>query len=345
MVGRGLRKLHPQVEVRFRWIESAGDQHADVPLSQVGGKGLFVSSVEQAVLSGQADLAVHSMKDVPCDVATPGLTFAATPKRAEVHDVLIARDGVTRLEDLPNAAVLGTASPRRAAQARALRPDLQTKLIRGNVETRLSKAADEQGGYHATLLAACGLRRLGLNNRPDASAISIDAMLPAAGQGALCLQCRSDDHITLTRCLPLNHPLSSAAIHAERAVVAGLKAGCHSPVAVLAERVELDAAGAKRNADAHWFRLRAEVVSIDGRRRASFDQQVKTSDLGRLPAKAVESLQEQGARDILAEAARLGLTPPEGTSRARPSRADARRPQQPKDAQDPRDRLADAIRA
>ncbi|MEM6750726.1 MAG: hydroxymethylbilane synthase, partial [Planctomycetota bacterium] len=307
MVGRGLQKLHPNVDVRYRWVESDGDRQDQRALSEIGGKGLFVSAVEQALLDGHADLAVHSMKDMPCDTATPGLTIAAVPRRAEAHDVLVAPAGVTRLEDLPQGAVLGTASPRRAAQARALRPDLRPALMRGNVETRLAKAASPDSGYHATLLAACGLRRLGLRDSTEAAPLPVEAMLPAAAQGALCLQCRAGDHVTLTRCLPLNHPLSAAAIHAERAVVAGLAAGCHSPVAVFAEPVGIEqAAGAARNADAHWFRLRAKVVSIDGRLAADFDQRVKTRDLGRLPAHAVRALLDQGAADLLAEADQRG---------------------------------------
>ncbi len=297
MVGAGLSRLHPRVEVRYVWVESEGDRVTSGPLSSVGGKGLFTKAVEQAVLSGEADLAVHSMKDIPADDETPGLQIAAVPRRADVRDVLVSRHGSASLSALPRGASVGTSSPRRAAQVLRARPDLTIEVIRGNVGTRISRATTGVGP-DATLLAAAGLSRLGLHEHLS-GVLPVDAVLPAAAQGALGIQCRRDDHISLTRCLPLNDPTTSTAVHAEREVVAGLGADCHSPIAVLAEQVDPSQSRAERNADSHWFRLRARVLSSDGTALLSFDERCKTRELRRLVASAVAELTGQGAVDLL----------------------------------------------
>lgn len=297
MVARGLKRLHPTLEVRFVWIESEGDRVTSGPLSAVGGKGLFTKAVERAVLSGKADLAVHSMKDMPADEETPGLQIAAVPRRADVRDVLVSRSGAATLADLPHGATLGTSSPRRAAQVLRARPDLAIELLRGNVGTRVERAT--QGpGPDATLLAAAGLRRLGMVQWLG-GALDVETVLPPAAQGALGIQCRRDDHISLTRCLPLNDATTSTAIHAERSVVSGLGADCHSPVAVLAEQVDPAKTQAKRNSDSHKFRLRARVLASDGARLLEVDEVCKTRDLRRLVASAVEDLKARGAVDLL----------------------------------------------
>lgn len=320
MVGRALARLHPQVEVHYRWIESEGDRHDGVMLAEHGGKGLFTSALEDALLGGDADLAVHSLKDLPA-VDRPGLAIAAIPTRADARDCLISRGGAATIDELPAAAVVGTASPRRAAQLLRVRPDLQVQLLRGNVDTRLRKVLDQDGAaapgapgpgsvhYDATLLAAAGLTRLGLEEHLRYP-IDIETVLPAACQGALAIQCRADDHVTLTRCLPLNDPTTAMAVHAERAIVAGLNADCHSPVAVLGEPVKLDPHSVKRNADAHWFRLRVRVLSTDGSTCLEADERCKTRELRRLVKQIVRDLTDRGARQILANARGLPIRPP-----------------------------------
>lgn len=297
MVARGLSRLHPKLEVQFVWIESEGDRVTSGPLSAVGGKGLFTKAVERAVLSGKADIAVHSMKDMPADEETPGLQIAAVPKRTDVRDVLVSRSGARSLADLAQGATLGTSSPRRAAQLLRVRPDLVIELLRGNVGTRIERAT--QGpGPDATLLAAAGLRRLAMAQWLE-GVLDVETILPPAGQGALGIQCRRDDHITLTRCLPLNDATTSTAVHAERSVVAALGADCHSPIAVLAEQVDPSKTRAKRNSDSHQFRLRVRVLASDGSRQLEVDEACKTRDLRRLVASAVKDLTQRGAVELL----------------------------------------------
>lgn len=301
LIGGTLAQLHPGVELRYIWIDSEADQQRDCaggdePLSgsgsgqvqpgERGNKGLFVRAIERALLDGRADIAVHSLKDLPVE-ATRGLIIAATPARADVRDCLIARDRCATLADLPHAAIVGTSGPRRAAQLRRLRPDLVVKPIRGNVETRLAKVVGVGGSYHATLLAFAGLVRSGLDEHAR-SPLPIEQMLPAAGQAALAVQCRADDHATLTRCIPLNDPATAAAVHAERAVVAGLQGDCHSPIAVYVESV-----GVER------FRLRARVLAPDGSVCLEVDESTTGRGLGRLSRRVVADLQARGADTVM----------------------------------------------
>lgn len=301
MVGRGLSRLNPHLEVRYVWIQSEGDKVQSGPLSAVGGKGLFTKAVERIVLAGDADIAVHSMKDMPADEDTPGLQIAAVPKRADVRDALIGKAGPITIDDLAQGANVGTSSPRRAAQLKRLRPDLKLHTIRGNVGTRLGKVMGDMPLHDATMLAIAGLKRLG-HAEHITKPMPIEQMLPAASQGALGIQCRRDDHVSLTRLLPLNDPATSTAIHAERGVVAGLGADCHSSIAVLAEQVAPEKTQAKRNADSHWFRLRARVLSADGLTLLETDDQCKTRDLRRLVKQMVKELDGQGAKALLRSA-------------------------------------------
>jgi hydroxymethylbilane synthase len=243
------------------------------------------------------------MKDMPADPAeiTPGLQIAAVPKRADVRDVLVGQSGPIGIDDLPQGATVGTSSPRRAAQLRRLRPDLQTGTIRGNVDTRLAKVLNEPRLFDATLLAFAGLSRLGRTEHLS-HPLAVEQVLPAASQGALGIQCRRDDHISLTRLLPLNDPATATAIHAEREVVAGLGADCHSSIAVLAEQVDPEKTRATRNADSHWFRLRVRVLSADGTQMIEADEQCKTQELRRLVKRVVGELDERGAKGLLASA-------------------------------------------
>ncbi len=287
LVGQAIARLRPELTIQFISIESEGDAIADAPLNEAGGKGLFTRAIEQSLLGSTADLAVHSLKDLPAqpNADMAGLTIAATPAREDVRDCLISQVGAASIRDLPPNAIVGTASPRRAAQALRLRPDLRIALIRGNIETRLRKVLEEKQ-YDATFLALAGLRRAGLSQHA-LHPLEISEMMPAACQGALVLQCRAGDHVTLSRCLPLNDAATALAVHAERQVVAGLHGDCHSPIAALVEP-----AGA-------GFRLRVRVLSGDGRSCLEFDDQVPVKGMGNLVKHALASLLEQGAAGLL----------------------------------------------
>lgn len=210
-------------------VRTRGDAITDRPLAQVGGKGLFTKEIEDALLQGVADLAVHSMKDMPTD-APDGLVFGAVPSRVDPRDVLV---GAT-LDDLPMGAVVGTGSARRVAQLRHLRPDLDIRGIRGNVDTRVRKV--REGEYQAIVLAAAGLDRLG--RRADiAQALSPEQMLPAVGQGALAVQVRADDAETLEILRAIHDPETGVCVQAERAFLAAVAGGCSVPAACHAVRV------------------------------------------------------------------------------------------------------------
>src|SRR5512138_1056065 len=215
-----LREREPGLEVAMHEVVTRGDKVLDVPLAQVGGKGLFVKEIEDALLAGAAEVAVHSMKDLPAELA-PGLTIGAVPEREDPRDALVApRHG--GLERLPRGARVGTSSLRRAAQLRALRPDLRIEVVRGNVETRLRKASE---GLDAVVLAHAGLRRLGLAQHAT-YVFPPEEMLPAVAQGALALQARADDAGTLLRLRPLDHAATRVQVDAERGFLVRIQGGC-----------------------------------------------------------------------------------------------------------------------
>ncbi len=244
-----LRAAHPSRIIEIEVIVTKGDRILDKPLPMIGGKGLFTAELERALLAGQVDAAVHSMKDLPVEDA-PGLTIGLTPARADVRDVLICPAGHT-LETLPAGAVVGTSSPRRQAQLLAVRPDLAIKSIRGNVDTRIRKA--REGQYDAVVLAAAGVTRLGLDEHIT-QFLPLDVMLPAPAQGVLGVQCRADDVATLSLLAAVADGAVGAAARAERAFLAGLGGGCSIPVAAYAQ-----ASGA-------GLHLRGLVASPDGQR-------------------------------------------------------------------------------
>lgn len=285
-----MARIEPGLDIRYHWVESEADRNLDATLADAGGKGLFVKAIEQAVVRHEADVAVHSLKDLPALPASPGLVIAAVPLRQDVRDCLISAV-VTSLDQLPHGAVVGTASPRRAAQVRRLRPDLRIQPLRGNIQTRISKVLAEDGAYDATLLAVAGLRRGGLSVHAK-HPVELATMLTAAGQGALAVQCRADDHLTVARCLPLNDPISAVAVHAERQVVAALGGDCHSSIAVLAQPVGPASIGGE-------FRLRARVLSPDGQVCLEADRTGPTRQLGRVAKQVVAQLRESGADALL----------------------------------------------
>ena len=221
-----LRELTPGRSIELQVIKTKGDKIVDVPLAMVGGKGLFVKEIEEALLRGEVDLAVHSIKDVPTELPE-GLGLNGIPGREDPRDALVSKGGL-RLLELPRGARVGTSSLRRRCQLLHLRPDLEVADLRGNVDTRLAKL--ESGGLDAIVLAVAGLRRLG-HERRISEIIAPEVMLPAVGQGALGLESRSDDGDVCGLLAALHHEPTATCVRAERAVLAGLGGGCQVPVA------------------------------------------------------------------------------------------------------------------
>ena len=226
-----LAAARPGLECATKVVTTAGDrtQASGEPLPEIGGKGLFTEALEQALRDGEIDLAVHSLKDLPTE-DPDGAVVAAVTRREDVRDCLVARDGGT-LADLAPGALVGTSSLRRAAQLRALRPDVEVRSIRGNVDTRVRKVVD--GEFDAAVLAAAGVRRLGLEDAVT-EWIASETMLPAPGQGALAVQCRADDHALRVLLAELDDPAARAETTAEREFLRALGGGCAAPVAALA---------------------------------------------------------------------------------------------------------------
>jgi hydroxymethylbilane synthase len=226
-----LRQAHPGIEIELVPLTTKGDAIQDRSLAAIGGKGLFIKELEVAMQESRADLAVHSMKDVPADVPAE-FEIAAVLERADARDALIARNGVTRLEDLEHGARVGTSSLRRQAQLRAARPDLRIEMLRGNVDTRLRRL--DAGDLDAILLACAGLVRLGLASRISAR-LDPKLCLPAVGQGIIGIECRGADTRTRELLQALEDHRTRRVLEAERAFAARLAGSCTSPIAAFAE--------------------------------------------------------------------------------------------------------------
>ncbi len=220
-----LEKHHPGLQVELVPLTSRGDKILDVPLAKVGGKGLFVKELEQALLEGEADIAVHSMKDVPMEFPA-GLGLPVICPREDARDAFVS-NRFNSLDEVPAGAIIGTSSLRRQCQLLAHRPDLQVKFLRGNVQTRLQKLDD--GEYDAIILAAAGLIRLELKERIRAY-IAPEQSLPAGGQGAVGIECRLDDESTIALIKPLHHATTAEQVRAERAMNRRLQGGCQVPI-------------------------------------------------------------------------------------------------------------------
>jgi len=274
-----LEKLYPDLEVELLGMTSRGDQILETPLYKVGGKGLFVKELETALLDGRADIAVHSMKDVPMELPS-GLELGVICEREDPRDALV---GVSSLDELPQGARLGTSSLRRSCQIKRSRPDLDIGFLRGNVNTRLAKL--DAGEFDAIVLATAGLVRLGFNERIGAS-IDPEISLPAGGQGAVGIEYRSNDTRTAELLAPLQHDLTAVCVRAERACVRTLDGGCDVPIASYAVT----------EADGMW--LRARVGSPDG--HSLLFAEGRGSDPEVLGADVARQLLAQGADDILA---------------------------------------------
>ena len=285
----------PGAKVSLRTIRTRGDQQADASLARIGGEGVFTSALDTALLDGAVDVAVHSLKDLPTGMM-PDLCVAATPPREDPRDALVLPPGEERtLATLPAGSRIGTGSPRRAALARAFRPDCVVVPMRGNVDTRLAKL--DRGECDALVLAAAGLGRMGLIDRAS-ELLDRTAWLPAAGQGALAVVVRSDDPRARRLAGSLDDRPTRQAVRAERELLRRLGAGCHLPVGALG----LPYPGG--------LRLWAMVLSPDGHRVIRADRTGRLADPERLAADVAAVLLGRGAGDILADHSRAPTSPP-----------------------------------
>jgi hydroxymethylbilane synthase len=277
-VKAAIGRSHPDVPVELAIIKTKGDKILDVPLAKVGGKGLFVKEIEEALLDARIDLAVHSMKDMPADIPD-GLCIGAIPRREEPRDVLITQSG-RPLADLPRGARVGTSSLRRSAQLLHRRPDLSIVPLRGNLDTRLKKLETE--GLDAIVLAAAGIRRLGLADRIT-QVLDEGIMLPAVGQGALCIETRQADDTVAPLLAPIDHGPTRRVVLGERAFLNRLEGGCQVPIA------------GHGHIDGGAFILTGLVCDVDGTR------QIKASRSG--PETHSEAIGRELADMLLAEGA------------------------------------------
>jgi hydroxymethylbilane synthase len=275
------------VETELVEIRTTGDRIQNVSLAKIGGKGLFIKEIEEALLAGRADLAIHSAKDLPAAIA-PGLTLAAFPERADPRDALIGREPGSSLAKLPRGARVGTGSVRRGSQLRVARPDLEIVPLRGNVDTRLRRLAEED--LHAVILACAGLDRLGLGDRIH-ERLSPSLLLPSVGQGTLALETRDGDPVAADL-TAVDHPGTRAELMAERAFLSHLEGDCNVPLAALAERPSPDR-----------IVLRGLVASPDGVRVVRATTEAPVSDAASAGIRAAEQVLREGAASIL-EAAR-----------------------------------------
>lgn len=283
-VQQQLEKHHPELTVELCPLTSKGDKILDVPLAKVGGKGLFVKELEQAMLAGEADIAVHSMKDVPMEFPE-GLGLAVICEREDPRDAWVSNRYPT-LDELPPGSVVGTSSLRRQSQLLRLRSDIEVKFLRGNVNTRLAKL--DAGEYDAIVLAAAGLKRLEMDER-IASYLSPETILPAGGQGAVGIECRMDDQETLELLKVLHHTATAEQVLAERAVNRRLEGGCQVPIGCYAIHQD----------DGLW--LRGLVADPDGSVMLTDESKGPASDGEAMGVALAERLLAAGADKILAK--------------------------------------------
>lgn len=278
-----LRESYPGKTVELLPMVTKGDIILDQPLAQIGGKGLFLKELEKALLSGEADIAVHSMKDVPVEQA-PGLTVDVMLSRATPYDALLSREG-QKLSELPAGACVGTSSLRRQCQLRAARPDLVVRDLRGNVNTRIRKL--QEGQYDAIILACAGLERLGLDHLIT-EVLTVPEWLPAATQGTIGIQCRTDDDEVSELIEPLKDADAVLRTRVERAVATALQGSCQVPLAVFADLED------------EMLGIRALVGMPDGSRLLKSERSGPASTADQLAAAVAEDLLGQGAGQIIA---------------------------------------------
>jgi hydroxymethylbilane synthase len=276
-----LKKAGVENEIEVKKIMTKGDRILDVTLSKVGGKGLFVKEIEKALYDKEIDFAVHSMKDMPA-VLPEGLVISSMPIREDHRDALISKNNVL-LKDLPQGAIVGTSSLRRAAQLLATRPDIEIKWIRGNIETRIRKLQEED--YDAIILAVSGLKRIGLNEELITEYLEPDVCVPAVGQGALAIECREDDDEIRSILSKINDDYTVKTVTAERTYLNLLEGGCQIPIGGFAylENDEVI--------------LNALVGTPDG--KTILNEVVRGTDPEQVGKEAAEKLMKQGAREII----------------------------------------------
>lgn len=277
-----LEALYPDLTVTIMGITTKGDKILDVPLAKIGGKGLFVKELETAMIQGQADIAVHSMKDVPMEFPE-GLELSVICERENPFDAFVS-NSISDIDALPQGAIVGTSSLRRHCQLIAQRPDLHIKSLRGNVNTRLAKL--DAGEFDAIILAASGLMRLGFNDRIK-SVLSAEQSLPAVGQGALGIECRSADDAIKQLLAPLSHQESEYCVRAERAMNHYLHGGCQVPIAGYATLTNNE------------LSLTGLVASLDGKTVITASQKNSTENAEALGVAVAQALLEQGAGPLL----------------------------------------------
>ena len=279
-----LQEKYPECEIALKRVLTKGDKILDVSLSKIGGKGLFTKEIEQDLLAGEVDLAVHSLKDMPTELPE-GLILACITKREHEGDAFVSNN-YRSLAELPLGATVGTSSLRRKAQLLAARPDLQIVDLRGNVQTRLARL--DEGKMQAIILAVAGLRRLGLGDRIQ-EILPHAICLPAVGQGALAIEARANDSEVLQMLEFLNHPNPQAVNKTERAYLRLLEGGCQVPIGVYAEVCE------------QQILLRAVIASLDGQRVLKDCIQGAIDEAEQLGIKLGEQMLAAGGREILAE--------------------------------------------
>ncbi|HJV30828.1 MAG TPA: hydroxymethylbilane synthase [Bacillales bacterium] len=277
-----LKKLGGPFEFEVKEIVTKGDRIQDVTLSKVGGKGLFVKEIEQAMLDKEIDMAIHSMKDMPAELPE-GLTIGCIPFREDHRDALISR-GHVPLKELKPGAIIGTSSLRRSSQLLLERPDLEIKWIRGNVDTRLSKLENEE--YDAIILAAAGLSRLGWAKDVVTEFIDADVCIPAVGQGALSIECREDDQELMELFEKFTCKKTARAVKAERAFLQKMEGGCQVPIAGFAHINDNDEVV-----------LKVLVASPDG--KEVYKEELKGQNPEELGQKAADLLIQKGAKDLI----------------------------------------------
>ena len=285
LVVASLRAQDPEAQIEIKQITTQGDRDQRASLSDIGGQGVFVKELEAAILVGDIDVAVHSLKDVPSEIA-PGLTLAAYPERADPRDTLVSRDGKT-LAELPAGARIGTGSRRRAVQLLALRSDIEPVDIRGNVDTRIRKV--DEGEYHAAVLAQAGLERLGLAERAS-QVFDAEELLPSVGQGALVIEARAGDAALLELLESISHDATRLACETERAFMARLGGGCQLPFGAYAE-IEGDS-----------LRFRGFVADDEGHRLLRGELRVPIEEAGSVGTRLAERLLKEGAAEFMVAA-------------------------------------------
>lgn len=276
-----LKKLDSSFEFEVKEVVTKGDVVLDVTLSKVGGKGLFVKEIEQSMLDKEIDIAVHSMKDMPAELPK-GLTIGCIPEREDYRDALISKNHIP-LKDLRKGAIIGTSSLRRGAQLLAVRPDLEIKWIRGNIDTRLNKLETEE--YDAIILAAAGLARMGWTSDVVTEFLEPEVCLPAVGQGALAIECREDDKEVLELLSKLSNQDTTRTVYAERAFLQRMEGGCQVPIAGFAQVKEEEVS------------LTALVISPDGKQ--IYKEEVSGKNPVEVGEQAAAILTDKGAKALI----------------------------------------------